>query len=400
MHDAPVSPRKLDKKVPRDLETIILKAIAKEPAHRYASAEQMAEDLRRFLADKPVLARRSSPTEQAWRWCRRNPALAATSALADRRAAGGRRRSGDQQRPDRPSEPGARHGPAREGRCTTVGPRERDPGEGRAQEAGSQRARAEAGEAQARAAVDEFLTRVTEDALLKAPGLQVLRRDLLRSALRFYDEFLKQRGDDPDLRAALADVQLRSARSSRTSGDGAGGQKSFLAARSIYQALRQEKPDDREVQAGLAECQFRLDAIPEAIDIYEKLIKLDPDEPSVPPRPGRGVQLASHLADRIAPRSRRSWSCTARRWPSARAWSASSPMIPRPGTTWAGRSTTSASCSTTKAITQDALAMYLRAVEQGEAAFARAPQVILYGHLPGDAISQRGADAPVPGPAR
>src|SRR5262249_33610399 len=82
LHEAPVSPRKLDKKVPRDLETIILKAIAKEPAERYASAEQMAEDLRRFLADKPVLARRSSLVEQTWRWCRRNPQLAAASALA------------------------------------------------------------------------------------------------------------------------------------------------------------------------------------------------------------------------------------------------------------------------------------------------------------------------------
>ena len=72
LHDAPAPPRKLDRQIPRDLETIVLKAIAKEPAQRYASAEEMAEDLRRFLADRPVLARRSSPTEQAWRWCRRN----------------------------------------------------------------------------------------------------------------------------------------------------------------------------------------------------------------------------------------------------------------------------------------------------------------------------------------
>ena len=82
IHDAPAPPRKLDRKVPRDLETIVLKAIAKEPAHRYATAEQMAEDLRRFLADKPVLARRSSPMEQAWRWCRRNKGLAAGIAVA------------------------------------------------------------------------------------------------------------------------------------------------------------------------------------------------------------------------------------------------------------------------------------------------------------------------------
>ena len=82
VHEAPTGPRKLDRSIPRDLETIVLKAVAKEPAQRYVSAEQMAEDLQRFLADKPVLARRTSATEQAWRWCRRNPALAGASALA------------------------------------------------------------------------------------------------------------------------------------------------------------------------------------------------------------------------------------------------------------------------------------------------------------------------------
>ena len=123
------------------------------------------------------------------------------------------------------------------------------------------------------------MTRVTEDALLKAPGLQALRRDLLRSALRFYDEFLKQHGDDPDLRAALADVHLRVGKIQQDLGDATGGHKSFLAARSIYQELAKEKPDDRDVQAGLADCQFRLNDLPEAIGIYEKLIKLDPTNP-------------------------------------------------------------------------------------------------------------------------
>jgi WD40 repeat protein len=63
--------------VPRDLETIVLKSLAKEPASRYHTAEAIAEDLRRFLADRPILARRSTPSEQFVRWCRRNPAVAA-----------------------------------------------------------------------------------------------------------------------------------------------------------------------------------------------------------------------------------------------------------------------------------------------------------------------------------
>lgn len=84
-HQEPPALRKLDPHVPRDLETIILKAMVKEPAGRYASAAELAEDLRRFLEDRPIQARRSTWVEQGWRWCRRNPlpaSLATTVFLA------------------------------------------------------------------------------------------------------------------------------------------------------------------------------------------------------------------------------------------------------------------------------------------------------------------------------
>jgi eukaryotic-like serine/threonine-protein kinase len=82
IHDIPDPPRKLDPKLPRDLETIVLKAIAKEPGDRYPTAQALGEDLKRFLEDRPVLARRSTPVEQFWRWCRRNPWLAAANITA------------------------------------------------------------------------------------------------------------------------------------------------------------------------------------------------------------------------------------------------------------------------------------------------------------------------------
>jgi WD40 repeat protein len=75
LHDPPEAPRRIDPRIPRDLETIVLKAIAKEPGDRYATAQAMGEDLRRFLEDRPILARRSTTVEQGWRWCRRNPLL-------------------------------------------------------------------------------------------------------------------------------------------------------------------------------------------------------------------------------------------------------------------------------------------------------------------------------------
>ncbi len=72
----PIPPRQLDRSIPRDLETIVLKAIAREAAARYASAEVLADDLRRFLSDRPIRARRTPLAERFWRWCRRNPAVA------------------------------------------------------------------------------------------------------------------------------------------------------------------------------------------------------------------------------------------------------------------------------------------------------------------------------------
>jgi WD40 repeat protein/serine/threonine protein kinase/tetratricopeptide (TPR) repeat protein len=80
--EEPRRPRKLDADIPRDLETIVLKAIAKDPSARYATARALAEDLRRFLGDRPIQARRASLRERSWRWCRRNPVLAMTAGLA------------------------------------------------------------------------------------------------------------------------------------------------------------------------------------------------------------------------------------------------------------------------------------------------------------------------------
>jgi hypothetical protein len=76
----PIRPRKLAPAIPRDLETIVLTAIAREPAHRYQTAGALAGDLKRFLEDRPILARRTTPFERAWRWGRRNR-LAATLAI-------------------------------------------------------------------------------------------------------------------------------------------------------------------------------------------------------------------------------------------------------------------------------------------------------------------------------
>jgi tetratricopeptide (TPR) repeat protein/tRNA A-37 threonylcarbamoyl transferase component Bud32 len=78
--DEPVAPTRTQANIPADIETICLKCLQKEPAKRYASAGALAEDLRRFLSGEPILARPISATERAWRWCRRNPWIAGSSA--------------------------------------------------------------------------------------------------------------------------------------------------------------------------------------------------------------------------------------------------------------------------------------------------------------------------------
>ena len=82
-HAEPARLSKVNRAVPRDLETIVHKAIDREPGQRYQRAADLAADLHRFLDDEPIQARRTSPPERLARWCRRNPVVAGlTAALA------------------------------------------------------------------------------------------------------------------------------------------------------------------------------------------------------------------------------------------------------------------------------------------------------------------------------
>lgn len=81
LHDEPLPPRRLSRLVPRDLETICLKCLHKNPARRYASMRALEDDLRRYLDGRPLLARPISPVEHLVSWCRRNPPAAAIAVL-------------------------------------------------------------------------------------------------------------------------------------------------------------------------------------------------------------------------------------------------------------------------------------------------------------------------------
>ena len=233
--------------MPRDLETICLKCLEKEPSRRYASAAALADDLRRFLDGEPIVARPVGGLERAVKWARRKPAIAALLSTIVMVTATGivavawqwrqavlrvtPRSCPASGRPNRPSWPRS------VGRKPCV-----------------ELAEAEANFALARRAVDEFLTQAGESRLLQVPGLQSLRRDLLASARRFHEEFLRGQGDDRGLRRGLAAAQLRVARiAGELEGAGASG-PSFRSALASYESLARDRPDDLEVQADLADC--------------------------------------------------------------------------------------------------------------------------------------------------
>ncbi len=165
----PVAPRMLNPDVPVDLETICLKCLQKEPAKRYATAAELSDELSRFLAGKPILARPVGRAERAWRWCRRNPKVAALAAAAIL-------------------------GLLTTFAASTIG----------YFTASAALARAEQSLNRLRIAIDRLYTLVSETELLNEPGLQPFRKQLLTEARNLYEETLKEQGDQPGIQQELA----------------------------------------------------------------------------------------------------------------------------------------------------------------------------------------------------
>ncbi len=193
VYDEPPPPRRVNDKLPRDLETISLKCLAKSPARRYATARALCDDLRRWLRGEPITARPVGQFEKLWLWSRRNPRVAVLSAavfLLLVTVAVGASIAAVVVNHHRVL-------------ANQADLRERDANDlaqKNAREAQESATKAEANFQLAKEAVDEFLSRVTEDPELQTKGdFFPLRRRLLAAGLPFYQKFVQQKSDAPRL---------------------------------------------------------------------------------------------------------------------------------------------------------------------------------------------------------
>jgi tetratricopeptide (TPR) repeat protein len=213
----PPPPSQFRAKVPRDLETICLKCLRKEPARRYATADDLADDLRRFLQGEPIRARPVGRGERLLMWARRRPAAAALVlclVLVTAAALAG--------------------GVLHEVRLRD----ERD--------------RAEKNLRVALAAVDQMLTEVADKDLHAEPRSELKRRRLLEKALAFYQDLLRDRDTDPALRRETAQAHLRLADVRRLLEDGTGAEEAYGQAITRFERLRADFPEEPDYRWQLA----------------------------------------------------------------------------------------------------------------------------------------------------
>jgi serine/threonine protein kinase len=275
--DEPVAPRRFQPAVPRDIGTICLKCLRKEPGRRYATARDLADDLRRFQAGEPVRARPVGTGEWVIVWCRRNPRVAALLAAlvlvflggtagvlwqwqhATRNAAQADRNAADY-----------RH--------------ERDI-------ARQEKDRAQHHLQMVRERVDRLNT-LGRDLQLK-PGQFRAGQAVLEQALAFYQDLLPKEGTDPRVRREAAQLYHRVGHIHHTLGQWGKAADAYAQERDLLASLVEEEPAGKDLRMRLADShRWRANAlrdlgrVPDALEAYDQAARLHeglmlefPDEP-------------------------------------------------------------------------------------------------------------------------
>jgi serine/threonine protein kinase/uncharacterized protein HemY len=230
--EAPRPPRRLDAAIPPDLETIVLKAMSKEPEGRYATAQDLAEDLRRFLEDKPINARRPSLGQRAAKWARRHKvvvvcaavvlvvtslALALSTVLIQA------------------------------ARLNAIKQRNA-----------------------ARRAVDDMYTDVAERWLEQEPEMEEVQREFLLKALRYYEDFSQEPGSDPAVRFATALAYRRVGDIQQKLGDFSRAEPAYTEAVRLLTRLAEDFRSHSEYRAALALCHHNLGGLLAQVKRHEE----------------------------------------------------------------------------------------------------------------------------------
>lgn len=229
----PQRPRQASRDLPTDLETIVLRAIAKARSDRYATAEAMADDLERFLNGVPTVARPLSASDRLRRWTRRHTSLVRIASGFAGLAAIGLIV------------------------CALLVWRENGAKQLAVEEAETSVELARANYRQARDTVDRLGARVAEK-LADMPGAAPLRRSVLEDTLRYYESFVEQSNGDPSLQLDIAVTHTKIAAFAEQIGKTNAAVESYQTAEAMLEQLVEESPHDVSPRSQLALCRNNL----------------------------------------------------------------------------------------------------------------------------------------------
>jgi serine/threonine-protein kinase len=377
-----VPPRRISSEIDAPLEAICLKAMALDPGRRYASAAELAEDIEHWLADEPVTAWPEPAVVRMQRWVRHHRVLvtsaAATLLVATVSLVVGVLLISVAYENERTARQDAQTAEAKAVAASETAEKRRIEAENNLKEAETQRARADANFAKAMAAVNDYLTHVSETELLQNPGMQPLRRDLLVSALKFYQDFLKERENDSTVQTAVAAAFLRVRKIYSEIGETVEARKAAEEAFKRYEALVTSHPEDASLQSGLAECHFWKGDYPMAIAIGKALVASQPSN----------VRYRRQLADvynSLAIDQDRKGQRESALKSHELALAIREELVHENPESAEDRSELSATLNNIGVIlaktgrTADAITMYRRSVEHEQVAYSKSPSVIKFG---------------------
>jgi tetratricopeptide (TPR) repeat protein len=252
--DDPVSPRRLQPKVPADLETIALKGLEKDPSRRYPTAMAMADDLRRFLAGEPIAARPAGWGERVLKWGRRRPAAAALIAVSTTAAVTltifgvGYLRNLEAHNRDLTN-------------ANDTITRERDT-------ANRLRLLAEKARNRMFDVLDAMTSGITEDSLVTQKAITNQQKRFLADVLTYYQEFADETGNDEPTRRRVAVAANSIGLIENRLGRKAESAAAFRKTRDRFAALAEDYPLEAEYRRHLAGCLNNLGLL--LIDLGER----------------------------------------------------------------------------------------------------------------------------------